>query len=222
MDGQEYRLLKYFIANDSLTITELTAQFQISKRTMQKYIKELNADLKGIAVVRDNQQRFYLKIYDYNRLTSLQTGFLKQSLDFNDPQKRQAFIILKLIQADDFIILDDLAEQLVISKGTLNRDIHDLKQSLQEYQTEIISVTNKGVRLVVTHDYDYGLLLLNFVYDYYPLSAVLADEHDKFVLEGLIRQLDATEHTVTLVEKNLIVLAVLFQYKRRLKMSTKP
>ncbi|RRG01152.1 MAG: HTH domain-containing protein [Lactobacillus sp.] len=219
MDGQEYRLLKYFIANDSLTITELTAQFQISKRTMQKYIKELNADLKGIAVVRDNQQRFYLKIYDYNRLTSLQTGFLKQSLDFNDPQKRQAFIILKLIQADDFIILDDLAEQLVISKGTLNRDIHDLKQSLQEYQTEIISVTNKGVRLVVTHDYDYGLLLLNFVYDYYPLSAVLADEHDKFVLEGLIRQLDATEHTVTLVEKNLIVLAVLFQYKRRLKMS---
>jgi lichenan operon transcriptional antiterminator len=215
MDGQEYRLLKYFITNDSLTITELTAQFQVSKRTMQKYIKELNADLEKIAEIRDQQQRFYLKIYDYNRLTSLQTGFLKQSLDFNDPQKRQAFIVLKLVQADDFIILDDLAEQLVISKGTLNRDIHDLKHELVRYYSEIVSTTNKGIRLVVKHDYDYGLLLLNFVYEYYPLSNVLADEREKFVIEGLIRQLDAADHTVTAVEKNLIVLAVLIKYDHR-------
>lgn len=218
MDGQEYRLLKYFIVNDSLTITELTAQFQVSKRTMQKYIKKLNADLEKIAEVRNHQQRFYLKIYDYNRLASLQTGFLKQSLDFNDPLKRQAFIILQLIQADDFIILDDLAAQLVVSKGTLSRDIRDLKRNLLKYDAHINSITNKGIRLVVKYDYDYGLLLLNFVYDYYPLSSVLIDERERFVIEGLIRQLDATEHTITLIEKNLIVLSVLMKHNQRLTM----
>lgn len=217
MSGQKYRLLKYFISNDSLSMTDLTARFQFSEKTIKKYIAELNHDLNGTARICEQQQRLYLKVSDYQQLTTLQTKFLKQSLDFNDPQKRQAFIILSLIKTDDYITLDDLADQLTVSKGTLIRDIKYLKSRLLKYDTKIDSMTNNGIRLITKYDYNYGLLLLNFVYDYYSLSMILNYNNQKIVIENLVHQMDAADQTINLIKKNIVVLATLQQNKKRLK-----
>lgn len=212
MDIQNYSLLKYFITNDSLTLMELTNQFQVSKRTMLKYIQSLNLELKGIAEIKENHKRYYLKVIDFKRLTSLQTGFLKQSLDLNDPLKRQAYIVLTLIKAHDFIVLDDLADELMISKGTLNRDLADLKQLLQGYQAQVISVPSKGIKLQVQHDFNYALLL-KFVSNYYAFDELLA----KSTLKQTLTVDLLSEHTLALVENNLAILQVLVQTQHRLR-----
>lgn len=212
MDIQNYSLLKYFITNDSLTLMELTTQFQVSKRTMLKYIQSLNLELKGIAEIKENHKRYYLKVIDFKRLTSLQTGFLKQSLDLNDPLKRQAYIVLTLIKAQDFIVLDDLADELMISKGTLNRDLADLKQLLQGYQAQVISVPSKGIKLQVQHDFNYALLL-KFVSNYYAFDELLAKSTLKQTLPADL----LSEHTLALVENNLAILQVLVQTQHRLR-----
>ncbi|KRK40139.1 BglG family transcription antiterminator [Loigolactobacillus bifermentans] len=212
MDIQNYSLLKYFITNDSLTLMELTTQFQVSKRTMLKYIQSLNLELKGIAEIKENRQRYYLKVIDFKRLTSLQTGFLKQSLDLNDPLKRQAYVILTLIKAQDFIVLDDLADELMISKGTLNRDLADLKQLLHSYQAQVISVPSKGIKLQVKHDFNYALLL-KFVSNYYAFDELLTKATLKQTLPADL----LSEHTLVLIENNLAILQVLVQSQHRLE-----
>ncbi|MCP9312938.1 HTH domain-containing protein [Liquorilactobacillus satsumensis] len=215
MNGREYLLLKYFIVNDSVSFSELIAQFHVSKRTMLKYIASLNDNLQEIAEVRNNQGRYYLKVKDYQRLTSLQTSFLKLSLDLNDPVKRCAYITYQLIKADGYIVLEELADQLAISKGTLVKDLSNLKASLAEYRAEILSATNKGIKLVVKKDYVYGLLLAGLVCDYYPLpEASVQTEQTK--LTALIGKIDPSEKTQVLVKRNLAIVLNLISHGHRM------
>lgn len=71
-------------------------------------------------------------------MAKLQTNFLKKDLDFNDPSKRQVTILKELLQQiTDYVILDDLAESLAVSRGTINKDLKALKQQLDYYQVRI-------------------------------------------------------------------------------------
>ncbi|KRL06012.1 BglG family transcription antiterminator [Liquorilactobacillus oeni] len=217
MNGREYLLLKYFIVNDSVVLEELIAQFHISKRTLLKYIVSLNENLQEIAEIKNNQGRYYLKVKDYKRLTSLQTSFLKLSLDLNDPLKRRAFITYQLIKANGYIVLEDLAEKLSISKGTLVKDLASLKDILREYDVKITSVTNNGIRLSVKKDYVYGLLLANLVCDYYPMPELNFDELKQKKLMGLISKIDTTEKTEFLVKRNISIILNLIRHGHRIK-----
>ena len=89
MDRQNFEMLNFFINNDALTLRELQTHFSISRVTITKNIREINDYLDGVAKININQSKFYLVIKDYSAIAKLQTNFLKQDLDFNDPAKRQ-------------------------------------------------------------------------------------------------------------------------------------
>lgn len=110
MDRQNFEMLNFFINNDALTLRELQTHFSISRVTITKNIREINEYLDGVAQINVNQSKFYLVIKDCSAIAKLQTTFLKQDLDFNDPAKRQATILKELLQnTSNYVIVDDLA-----------------------------------------------------------------------------------------------------------------
>ncbi|MBN7274163.1 HTH domain-containing protein [Ligilactobacillus pobuzihii] len=171
MDEQDFTLLNFFIKNDSVSLPELTGKFDVSKRTMLKRIHKLNEDLAQKAVIQNNGERFYIFVADFQYINSLQSSKLKESLDLNDPVKRQAEIMLELILNHDYVVLDDLSEKLNVSKGTLNADLRNLKHRLLSYPAQIVSSTNRGIKLTVASAYVYGVLLKNFVSEYCDIEA---------------------------------------------------
>lgn len=171
MDEQDFKLLNFFVKNDSVSMSELTGKFDVSKRTMLKRIHKLNEDLAQKAVVQSNGERFYICVADFQYINSLQSSKLKESLDLNDPVKRQAEIMLELILQQGYVVLDDLSEKLNVSKGTLNADLRTLKQRLFSYPAKIVSSTNRGIKLTVGNNYIYGVLLKNFVSEYCDIAA---------------------------------------------------
>ncbi len=176
LNSQYLRLLSFFIVNDSVTINELLAVEHVSERTMNKYIQQLNEELAGAAQVHEKRRRYYLQVNDYQRLAKLQTGHLKKSLDFNDANKRYAYIVKRLFQSTDYITLDDLADELTISKTTLNRDLKQLRQALASYDAEIYAMTNNGIKLMIYDDYEAPIIVDHFVYDYFDLQAMVTSE----------------------------------------------
>ncbi|MFD1420214.1 BglG family transcription antiterminator [Lactiplantibacillus songbeiensis] len=205
MDNQDFRLLNDLIANDSVMIDELAANEHVSKRTLLKYIQNLNDDLDEVAIVQQKQQRLFLQVNDYQKLAKLQTGQLKRELDFNDPDKRQSFIIMQLLQAADFVTLDDLAEQLLISKPTLARDMTSLRHKLMPYHAEIVSMTNNGIRLVTAVDYDVPIMIENLVYDYYPVQT-LPIKGRMTELTNSCQELHLSSHLIAQIERKVISL----------------
>lgn len=56
-------------------------------------------------------------------------------------------IIRRLLIADHFLKLEDLAEELFVSRSTLNNDFKEVKRTLKNYGISIDARPNYGIRL---------------------------------------------------------------------------
>lgn len=219
MNVLNYQLFKILTTNDSITVDRLVSELQVSKKTLQKYITSLNEELGEIAEIQEKNQKYYLKVEDYARLAKFQTHYLKTTLDFNNPLKRQAYILLMLIKSKGYMLLDDLSEYLMVSKGTINRDIKEIKLLLKDYDTTIRSVSNNGVMLESKEDCQIAFILRNFVCDYYDLGEKLAIE-EKQEITKLVRKYDKSKTVRNLIIRHLKILNFLHEHGR--KISTTP
>jgi len=212
MDRQNFDILNFFINNDALTFRELQAHFFMSRVTITKDIREINEYLGSIAQINANQSKFYLVINNYAALAKIQTDFLKKDLDFNDPSKRQATILKTLLQhLTSYIVVDDLADSLMVSRGTINKDLKALKQKLNFFDVQIHSRTNRGIQLITKKDYNYAIITRNLVGKYFELEIVLDNATD-VKLVNLIKQLDSNDDTVMMIKRNLAVVKWLRKY----------
>lgn len=166
MDSYLFQLLKLFVENGPMTPQEIAFYGNITKRTVASRIKELNELLGDAAHISKRIIRYQLTINDYSAFLHLETQFLKGELDLNDPIKRKAFIIDCLIKHPDFIALDEIADQMTISRKVVNKDVKSLREELKEYDAEIQSVTGKGIRLISKYDYDILFIIRNFVVEH--------------------------------------------------------
>ena len=219
MNVLNYQLFKILTTNDSITVDRLVSELQVSKKTLQKYITSLNEELGEIAEIQEKNQKYYLKVEDYARLAKFQTHYLKTTLDFNNPLKRQAYILLMLIKSKGYMLLDDLSEYLMVSKGTINRDIKEIKLLLKDHDTTIRSVSNNGVMLESKADCQIAFILRNFVCDYYDLGEKLAIE-EKQEITKLVRKYDKSKTVRNLIIRHLKILNFLHEHGR--KISTTP
>ena len=210
MNVLNYQLFKILTTNDSITVDRLVSELQVSKKTLQKYITSLNEELGEIAEIQEKNQKYYLKVEDYARLAKFQTHYLKTTLDFNNPLKRQAYILLMLIKSKGYMLLDDLSEYLMVSKGTINRDIKEIKLLLKDYDTTIRSVSNNGVMLESKEDCQIAFILRNFVCDYYDLGEKLAIE-EKQEITKLVRKYDKSKTVRNLIIRHLKILNFLHE-----------
>lgn len=163
MDSYLFKLLKLLIENGSMTTQDIAYYGNVSKRTVTNRINELNNVLGDTAQVLKESNRYQLIINNYPDFLHLETQFLKGELDLNDPVKRESFIIYHLISNKSFITLDDLADQMLISKKVVTKDVQNLREKLTQYNTKIESMTGKGIKIVVKHDYGFLFILRNFV-----------------------------------------------------------
>jgi transcriptional antiterminator/mannitol/fructose-specific phosphotransferase system IIA component (Ntr-type) len=205
MDRQNFEMLNFFIKNDALTLGEIQTRFNTSRVTIAKNIREINKELEGIARINVNKSKFYLVIENYAAIAKIQTNFLKQDLDFNDPDKRQAAILQKLLkQTDKYIALDDLAYEMSVSHGTVNSDLRSLKQLLSFYDITVQARPNKGIKLHTEHRYSYAVAVRNIVAKYYDFDLALNQTLDKNLVEA-IKEIDDNNDTVTTIKRNIAI-----------------
>jgi len=216
LNNQYLRLLNFFVVNDSVTMDDLVAFAHVSERTMCKYIQRLNDDLAGVAQIQEQRHRYYLQVTDYSRLTKIQMGHLKKELDFNSTDKRDAYILKTLLECHDYVTLDSLAEQLMISKTTLNRDLKRLREQLVTYHAEIKSMTNNGIKLVASRTYEVFAVIDHFIYDYFELSKLLSKKQEEQLKLTLLNN-GVDNETSRLILKNISVLKFAFPIGYRIE-----
>ncbi|MCP0887472.1 PRD domain-containing protein [Ligilactobacillus sp. WILCCON 0076] len=207
MDRQNFEMLNFFIKNDALTLGEIQTHFNTSRVTITKNIREINKELEGIALINVNKSKFYLVIENYAAIAKIQTNFLKQDLDFNDPAKRQAAILQKLLsQTGKYIALDDLAYEMSVSHGTVNSDLKSLKQLLNFYDITVQARPNKGIRLHTEHRYSYAVAVRNIVAKYYDFDLVLTQALDEKLIRA-IKEIDDNDDTVAVIKRNIAIVS---------------
>lgn len=156
------------------SLEEFADALDVSTRSVRNYIKQLNADLVGIASIINERGRGYrLDIVDKQVFESLLAKNRIKDDTLNSQKGRIAFIIDRLINNEETYTLDDLASEMHIGRTTLVNEIKKAAVSLETYSLTIQGKPNRGMELK-GKELDLRFYILDNIYDVlygdYPLD----------------------------------------------------
>ena len=195
-----YQILNQLQMTPEKAKKELQTELGISRQTLDTSIEQLNDLLKGVAKVDEQESRLRLIVSDYEHFEDVLLGSLKKESDFNAPSKRISYILKRLIDADESLLIDDLADEMMVSRGTINKDLKVAKEIANRYDIAIIGRPNKGLRAEGS-EFNKRLLYINQVYDYFEVDNV--SETLVAVVTSLSKLYHLPRHTQILLLKTL-------------------
>ena len=145
-------LRELLAAEQPITGTYLANVNQVTPRTTRDDIKHLDAILHqhGATIVSVISKGYKLEVNDEKHFRV----FL-QSLSYKDhtkddipttPEERVSYIIRRLLLNERYIKLDDLADELYVSRSTIQADLKTVKQILHKYCIELEPRPNYGLK----------------------------------------------------------------------------
>lgn len=177
-----YQILEILVAQHQVSLSELRYELSVSSHTLQKSIDQLNDVLDGDIKIRQQDNQLTLEVYDYARLEDIMAGSLRKESDFNSSNKRSSYLIRRLIQSPTPLLIDELADEIGVSRTTINKDLKHIKLLAKEYQVSILGKPNRGLE-VAGSEFNLRLFYLHHVYAYFESDTL-------------------TNKTLTFLEKN--------------------
>ena len=211
-----YRILELLVTQQRLTLEELRSDLNISLSTLQKSIEQLNELLDSDLQIKQEGQLVSLEVYDYRRLEDILAGSLRKGSDFNSSSKRTSYLIRRLVRSSQPLLIDDLAEEIGVSRTTINKDLRQVKDLAAAYQVNILGRPNRGLE-VSGSELNLRLFYIHHVYAYFD-SDSLTEESQSF-LEDLYQTFKLPKKTQELLTK---VIAITIARLRRQQQLQQP
>lgn len=145
-------ILQHLLTADApLKSEHLAKLIQVTSRTIRSDIRELDEFLNqhGASVRPVRSRGYELKIINGNRFRLLQEQLFlnNKSKDSGSPEYRQLYLIRRLLLTEHYLKLEELADELYVSKSTIQNDLKEAKRMLFNYGLTINKRPNYGIRL---------------------------------------------------------------------------
>lgn len=174
-----YRILETLVAQHHVSFEEMRGELNISAVTLQKSIEQLNDVLDVDLQIRLDENQLSLEVYDYHRLEEILAGSLRKESDFNSSSKRSSYLIKRLIQSSSPLLIDDLADEIGVSRTTINKDLKQVKALAKKFQIEILGKPNRGLEVKGT-EFHLRLFYIHYVYRYFDSETLIDDSYTLF------------------------------------------
>lgn len=131
------------------TAQQLALHLEVSIRTVKSDINDVNAIITSFNCKIESKARkgYWLTYKNQEARDALHT-FIYQLDESDTPiyrYERIHYIIQKLLVVDYHIKLEDLAQELSISRSALSGDIKEVKRLLKYYRLKVVSRPNYGI-----------------------------------------------------------------------------
>lgn len=155
LSQREIEILSYLSQrrNEFVKSSEIATMLQLSDRTIRKYVKTLKPEVEknGATLIAKQGYGYQLKI----ELMIEFENFLKRYLSKNGPEQenindskdRQYYILNLLLFNKVSITIEQLSEQLYISRSTVSQDIASIKNIIAQYNLGIVSKQQHGIAI---------------------------------------------------------------------------
>jgi len=197
-------ILLYLKDKGEISSKELSSQVHVSTRTIKsdmvqiaKIVKNYGAELKA-----KRGYGYSLKIYDIELFAPL-NDLLNQAENANmmevpkTMQERIAYLIRKLLMVDYPLKLDELADEVFVSRQTINGDLKEVRKLLSNYELGIHSgndgIIIKGDEIQKRRCINESFFQNNeafFVQDNMMFSSDMNQKEIRFVREALLHVLN--------------------------------
>lgn len=153
---KEIQILKLLYQNKQVYLTskQIAELLAVSERTARKYLHLLEDQLndqKSATLVSKSGQGFQLSITEPNKFEKfyLQTTHTPLAMNYpagiQETSDRQHYLLNRLFLENDAVYVDDVADELFVSRSTISNDIAEIKKRLAPYYLELSSKANRGL-----------------------------------------------------------------------------
>ncbi len=137
------------ISSDVLAVVlGTTAKTVRSNMNMINEILELTG---GARIISKTGKGCYLEIFDKNEFRVFTQTFNTKYLDDywipTNSSPRISYIIRRLLFTEEYVKIDQFAEELYVSRVTITNDFREVKTLLSDYHLEVETRANYGIRL---------------------------------------------------------------------------
>lgn len=148
IENRLIKIIKLLERKSEFSVNDLSKRLGVSTKTIQNDIRDINAELKGNALIDLNRAVAKLYITDFSQYQKQRSRIERRNSNFDSPQMRMAFIVDMLMNADSPYLIDELAYAMNISRSTMIKDMNTLKGILQNYDLTIQGQSNIGISLL--------------------------------------------------------------------------
>lgn len=149
------QILNILLTKESaITGNKLAELLQVSNRTIRSDIAEINKQLKveEIEVMSCNPYGYFIEENDKTLLRIIMEDSDESNDGYyvpNTPSDRLCYIALKLSSEQDYISMNDLADELFVSKATINQGVKRLIQYMKEKGNAVqLQSGANGIRMI--------------------------------------------------------------------------
>ncbi|OAQ55635.1 BglG family transcription antiterminator [Enterococcus thailandicus] len=199
LDDRQMRILNFLLENDHTTYQELAEQLQVSTKTISKAIanlktvveKEINLQIvvqpkKGVSLVGDKED--LRKLLPDFEITKVDTS-----------EDRITYVFAKLLNTTGSLKIQDLADELFVSRSTMESTIKEVKKRVMKHGMAVISDRNglkinaseKGKRKLMSEVLNYywgGFTASSNKSDLLDLNINLLGEANNFLDKEILKK----------------------------------
>lgn len=150
LGAKERAMLLALSETEYCTSETLAKALGVSSKTARGMVKELREKLleNGADIQARTRHGYLLQVSDRAKFEALCS-------EENAPahfipsgsEERVYYLLVLLLSQVDYIKLDDVSEELYVSKYTISGDLHQVEEELAKYQLSILRRPNYGIRV---------------------------------------------------------------------------
>lgn len=151
LGAKERAILLVLSETEYCTSDTLAKALGVSSKTARGMVKQLREKLldNGADILARTHHGYLLQVKDRAKYDALCKGdnstgrFVPSS-----SEERVDYLLVLLLSQVDYVKLDDVSEELYVSKYTLSGELHQVERFLAEYRLSILRRPNYGIRIV--------------------------------------------------------------------------
>lgn len=155
MKKREKELINYLLAEEHyVTGSELAQQVGVTSRTIRNDLNRIKETLVNNGAILDSSpgKGYLLRIENYKKFDEFfNLEKLNEAIQYTDipdnPNDRASYIIKKLLMIDYYIKIDDLADELYVSRSTITNELKEIREKLVKYDLSLNYRSGQGVKV---------------------------------------------------------------------------
>ncbi|MFD2629915.1 BglG family transcription antiterminator [Oceanobacillus kapialis] len=181
MHARHEKILQLLLsATQAITSQEISTELQVSSKTVRNDLKDLHSLLShyNVHIISTRGKGYEIRSIDKSR-AAMVIKEQKSHTAPTEPEDRVHFLIEKLLMQTTYIKLEELADELFVSRSSLQGDLRQVRKILQDYQLTLEQKPNYGIK-VVGDEMQIRFCIAEWLYQQEP--SILRESVDQSIL----------------------------------------
>lgn len=170
----------------SITSNQLALIVGVSVRTIKTYIQEINKKMIpfGVKICSKAREGYWIEKSDHADMEQIYALMDKNvSIKYDETPKynyeRINYIIKKLLVVDYHIKMEDLMDEIYVSRSTLTADLKEVRSLLLNFRLKVTSRANYGL-IIEGNEIDKRLCICEYFFHYNQKANYTIDSENMF------------------------------------------